>query len=235
MKVPCTYGAGDFFGLFHLWKPMRLRDPIFAEISEQIHSMKKYLILYAVAITAVALYGLRHYRTEIARLQQNQTALTSQIAYHRTRSGAEAATTQALRLRCSEYERLRADDARRIRELGIRIRRLEAAATLVAEQNTEIAAPLHDTIVARRCDTLLLRDTIRFFRWNDAWCRVEGTLLPDSVCCRIESVDTLRQVIHRVPRRFLFFRWGTKAIRQEIIPANPHTRIVYAEYVQLSR
>ena len=38
-----------------------------------------------------------------------------------------------------------------------------------------------------------------------------------------------------VPRRFLFFRWGTKAIRQEIIPANPHTRIVYAEYVQLSR
>lgn len=89
--------------------------------------MKKYLILYAVAITAVALYGLRHYRTEIARLQQNQTALTSQIAYHRTRSGAEAATTQALRLRCSEYERLRADDARRIRELGIRIRRLEAA------------------------------------------------------------------------------------------------------------
>ncbi len=197
--------------------------------------MKKYLILYAVAMTAVALYGLRHYRTEIARLQQNQTALTTQIAYHRTRLGAEAATTQALRLRCSEYEQLRADDARRIRELGIKIRRLEAAATLVAEQKAEIDAPLHDTIVVRQCDTLLLRDTIRFFRWNDTWCRVEGTVLPDSVHCRIESVDTLRQIIHRVPRRFLFIRWGTKAIRQEIIPANPHTRIVYAEYVQLTR
>ncbi len=197
--------------------------------------MKKYLILYAVAMTAVALYGLRHYRTEIARLQQNQTALTTQIAHYRTRSGAEAATTQALRLRCSEYEQLRADDARRIRELGLKIRRLEAAATLVAEQKTEISAPLHDTIVVRQCDTLLLRDTIRFFRWNDTWCRVEGTVLPDSVHCRIESVDTLRQIIHRVPRRFLFIRWGTKAIRQEIIPANPHTRIVYAEYVQLTR
>ncbi len=145
---------------------MRRRDPIFAEISEQIHPMKKYLVLYAVAITAAALYGLRHHRTEIARLQQNQTALTSQIAYHRTRSGEEAAATQALRLRCSEYERLRADDARRIREMGIKIRRLEAAATLVAEQNAEITAPLHDTVVVRRCDTLLLRDTIRFFRWN---------------------------------------------------------------------
>lgn len=214
---------------------MRLRNPIFAELSEHTDHMKKYLVLYAAAMTAIALYGLRHYRTEIARLQQNQTALTTQITYHRTRSDAEAATTQALRLRCSEYERLRADDARRIRELGIKIRRLEAAATLVAEQNAEITAPLHDTVLVRRCDTLLLRDTIRFFRWNDAWCRVEGAVLPDSVCCRIESADTLRQVIHRVPRRFLFIRWGTKAIRQEIVPANPHTRIVYAEYVQLTR
>lgn len=197
--------------------------------------MKKYLILYAVVATVAAFYGLRHYRTEINRLRQNQTALTTQIDYHRTRAGAEATTTQALRLRCSEYEQLRADDARRIRELGIKIRRLEAAATLAAEQRLDIAAPLRDTVVIRQRDTVLLRDTVRLFRWQDTWCRVEGSILPDSVVCRVESVDTLRQIIHRVPRRFLFIRWGTKAIRQEIIPANPHTRIVYAEYVQITR
>ena len=50
--------------------------------------------------------------------------------------------------------------------------------------------------------------------------------------CRIESVDTLRQIVHRVPRRFLFIRFGTKAVRQEIVSSNPHTRIVYAEYVR---
>ena len=53
--------------------------------------------------------------------------------------------------------------------------------------------------------------------------------------CRVESVDTLRQVVHRVPRRFLFIRFGTKAVRQEIVSSNPHTRIVYAEYVRFAK
>ena len=51
----------------------------------------------------------------------------------------------------------------------------------------------------------------------------------------VESVDTLRQVVHRVPRRFLFIRFGTKAVRQEIVSSNPHTRIVYAEYVRFAK
>ena len=63
--------------------------------------------------------------------------------------------------------------------------------------------------------------------------RVEGAVTADSVLCRVESADTLRQVVHRIPRRFLFIRWGTKALRQEIVPSNPcllytsplHTRL----------
>ncbi len=63
----------------------------------------------------------------------------------------------------------------------------------------------------------------------------EGAVTADSVLCRVESTDTLRQVVHRIPRRFLFIRWGTKALRQEIVPSNPHTRIVYSEYVKIER
>ena len=78
-------------------------------------------------------------------------------------------------------------------------------------------------------------DTLRGFRWEDPWTVVEGRLRNDSVTCRIRSVDTLRQIVHRIPRRFLFIRWGTKALRQEIVSSNPHTRIVYAEYIRLER
>ena len=219
--------------LFVLWKQMTGGQSYFRRPKVFSYAMKKYLFLYAVILTAATLWGWRHYRAEIDRLRQNQTALAAQIDYHRTRSGALAATTQVLQLRCSEYEQLRTEDARRIRELGIKMRRLEAAATLVSAQNVDFATPMRDTVFVRVRDTLLVRDTVRLFRWNDAWCRVEGAVLPDSVVCQVESVDTLRQIIHRVPRRFLFIHWGTKAIRQEILPANPHTRIVYAEYVQI--
>ena len=104
--------------------------------------------------------------------------------------------------------------------------------------------PLHDTIVQRDfaavCDSGRLAaavrfDTVRSFRWRDPWVTVEGRIRGDSADCRVESVDTLRQVVHRVPRRFLFIRFGTKAVRQEIVSSNPHTRIVYAEYVRFAK
>ena len=192
--------------------------------------MKKYLFAYAVLATALLFFTCRHYRAENRRLVENQTALTADVTRYRTRLGAEAASVQALRLRCEEFETLRAADAEQIR-----LRRLEAAAKAVAVTDAEIRTPLRDTVVVRIHDTLPVRDTVRMFRWRDPWISVEGRIGRDSVACRIRSVDTLRQAVHRIPRRFLFIRWGTKALRQEIVSTNPHTRIVYAEYVKIER
>ena len=183
--------------------------------------MKKYLFAYAVLATALLFFTCRHYRAENRRLVENQTALAADVTRYRTRLGAEAASVQALRLRCGEFETLRAADAEQIRRLCIRLRRLEAAAKAVAVTDAEIRTPL--------------RDTVRMFRWRDPWISVEGRIGRDSAACRIRSVDTLRQAVHRIPRRFLFIRWGTKALRQEIVSTNPHTRIVYAEYVKIER
>ena len=99
----------------------------------------------------------------------------------------------------------------------------------------EIRTPLRDTVVVRSGDPHPVRDSVRLFRWRDPWVTVEGHIGRDSVVCRIRSIDTLRQVVHRIPRRFLFIRWGTKALRQEIVSTNPHTRIVHAEYVKIER
>ena len=112
---------------------------------------------------------------------------------------------------------------------------VQAAAKAVAVTDAEIRTPLRDTVVVRIHDTLPVRDTVRMFRWRDPWISVEGRIGRDSAACRIRSVDTLRQAVHRIPRRFLFIRWGTKALRQEIVSTNPHTRIVYAEYVKIER
>lgn len=206
--------------------------------------MKKFLLLYALAVTLSLAGVLRRYRTETHRLEQNQRALLSQVERYRTRAGEAAASAEVLQLRCREFERLRAGDAERIRQLGIRLRRVETAATLATATEIDVQVPLHDTIVRRDfaavCDSGRLAaavrfDTVRSFRWRDPWVTVEGRIRGDSADCRVESVDTLRQVVHRVPRRFLFIRFGTKAVRQEIVSSNPHTRIVYAEYVRFAK
>lgn len=233
--------------------------------------MKRYLLLYAVCTTALLVYGYRRHRSETERLVQNQTALNSEVENYRNRLGEAAASVQVLRLHCSEYEKLRSADAEHIRRLGIRLRRLEAAAKTVTVTEAEFHAPLNDSLPpghperGSRCraqpsgppssslsvllpslpdvslqpyshDRSRVADEgTKVFRWHDTWVTVEGSVTADSVRCRVESIDTLRQVVYRVPRRFLFFRWGTKAIRQEISSSNPHTRIIWTEYVKFEK
>ena len=192
--------------------------------------MKKSLLIYAVGATLLLIVGatiLHHRADEIARLRNNCEALTSETKFYKTRLGESAASVMALQLDLDEYRERHEQDLKRIRSLDIRLRRIESVSKTATKSEVEFVAP--------RCDTVILHDTLSLFRWNDAWTNVEGIIRGEEVECKVESVDTLHQVIHRVPHKFWFIRYGTKAIRQEIVSSNPHTRIVYAEYIELPK
>ena len=191
--------------------------------------MRKYLAIYAIVATAVIVVGAKYLLKENARLENNNYALIESVKTYRTKADESAASVQVLRLKVGEYEELRAADAERIRKLKIKLKRLESASKSVTKTAVDITVPLRDTVILR--DTLRLHDTVRLFRWRDSWVTVDGVIDKDSVSCSVSSVDTLHQIIHRIPRRFLFFRYGTKAIRQEIVSSNPHTEVVYSEVV----
>ena len=192
--------------------------------------MRKILFYYSVVATLLlvvcGLY-LYHNNKEVARLRNNCEALSSETKLYKTRLDNSAASVVALQLRLDEYRKLHAKDLRRIRALDIKLRRVESVATTATESKAKFVAP--------RIDTVILRDTLSLFRWSDSWTRVEGTICNNDVECLVESIDTLHQVIHRVPHRWWFIRYGTKAIRQEITSSNPHTRIVYTEYIELPK
>ena len=192
--------------------------------------MKKILLIYAMGATLLLILCvaiMRHSYREVARLSNNNEALTSEIKLYKSRLNESAASVVALQLKLDEYRKQNARDAKRIRELGIRLRRVESVAKAATESRVEFSAPMRDTVI--------LRDTLKLFRWSDRWVRIEGVLRNGNVECSVESVDTLHQIIHRVPRKFLFIRYGTKAIRQEIVSSNPHTRVVYADYIELPK
>lgn len=191
--------------------------------------MRKYLAIYSIVATAVIVVGAKYLLKENARLENNNSALLQSVKTYRTRADENAASVQVLRLKVGEYEELRAADAERIRNLKIKLKRLESVSKSVTNTAINITAPLRDTVILR--DTLRLHDTVRLFRWRDSWVTVDGVIDNDSVSCSVTSIDTLHQIIHRIPRRFLFFRYGTKAIRQEIVSSNPHTEVVYSEVV----
>ncbi len=199
--------------------------------------MKKYLFIYAVAVTAALLCcgrAMHKSTAEHQRLTANQQVLVARIEGLQTSFEGQHGSIERLQLRCREYEALRRRDAATIRSLGLRLRRVESVAKQGLQTEVKVQAPLRDTLILRH-DTVRLFDTVRCFAWRDAWVSLEGEIGPDSLRCRVVSVDTLQQILHRVPHRFLFLRWGTKAVRQEIRSSNPHTRLVYADYVVIKR
>jgi hypothetical protein len=196
--------------------------------------MKKYLFWAAsVALIVVVACGLVIVTLvkENERLRRNEYALMQGVEYYRTQNNRSAASVAALEVEVAEFRALNREAAKEIASLGIRLRRAESVARSVA------VTTLADTVVL--CDTIIVRDTIavsaRHFAAADAWSRVEAILFGDSVHYAVRSIDTLHQVVHRVPRKFLFIPYGTKAIRQEVWSSNPNTQLVYTEYIELPR
>lgn len=196
--------------------------------------MKKFFVvvtILSVVAAAVGVWRIGRLREENRRLESNCRTLMNSVELYRTRAGESAAAVERLTLRCEEFRRTHGEDLARIRDLGLRLRRVESMAVGAMQSRYDLRIGLRDTVVVR--DTL--RDTVRIFSGGDAWSRVEGRIDGDTVEYSLRTVDTIRQIVHRVPRKFLFIRYGTKAIRQEMISSNPHTQLVYTAYIELAR
>ena len=193
--------------------------------------MRKAIIVVAsIAIVATVVCSLIivHLHDENQRLRRNQHSLLSDITLYQTKAGESAASVEVLELELHELREHRAKDAEHIKELGIKLRRAESYAKSVAQMQREASIPLRDSVVER--DSIKIFDTTL-----DCHTRLRGRVSTDSLYVDIRQRDTIYQVVHRVPRKFLFFRFGTKAIHQDVWSSNPNTEIVYTEYIELSK
>ena len=187
----------------------------------------RFLLLVFIGATLLSGVVLRGLYEENERLKRNCEALSEDITLYRTRAGESAASVQVLELKLSEFRKQHQADTERIRAFGISLRRAESYAKSTMEQRYA------DSVVLR--DTVILHDTVRLFEGGDRWSHIAGIIAGDRLSYDIHTVDTLHQVVHRVPRKWWFFRFGTRAIRQEIWSSNPNTQLVYSEYVELKR
>lgn len=201
--------------------------------------MKKYLIITCLALAILSAWlaqSLTKSQTERKRLQANQEALMKDVELYETQAGESAASVLRLQLTYDELERNYKNVCQEAKDLGLKVKRLQSVAQTGTQTEIKIQTVLRDSIVYHQKDSVVYVDTLKWFSWRDPpWVDVYGVIDSGKVNLNVNSVDTLIQYVHRVPKKFLFFRWGTKGIRQEIISKNPHTKIVYSEYIELSK
>lgn len=190
------------------------------------------MLLVAVGLLLLATGVLwqrnAYLKEERNRYRSNTEALLSDMKRIRIDSTTLAVDANTLRLRIDEYKRLRAEDAEKIRRLGVKVKNLEAA----ARHEIEITGPI-DAVVR---DTVVIRDTVPILRQKvemiTPHIQLAGLIENGRLKGEIRVPVTLRQAVWVEYKGWWFWR-RVKAIHQTIAGDNPYVDIRYSEYIRI--
>ena len=202
----------------------------------------KVILLVLIPLALVmALKECYELMGESERTKENQDVLlhNGRVEIGLTQSGRPRASVQAITLKTSDLKR-NPDSLLAVnkKELKIKNSRIMAAATTSTTTQVDVKAAIrpvpHDT-----CSRILsgsYRPTdVSQVSWSDPWITLRGEIEGDSMQVHIESRDTLQMIVHRVPKKFLFFRYGTKGVRMEVVSQNPHSRLSYPRVIMFKK
>ncbi|MCL2131770.1 MAG: hypothetical protein FWH36_04880 [Lentimicrobiaceae bacterium] len=181
--------------------------------------MKGYLVSIVIVAASLVSLGIsvnscRNQKQRGDRLEDNQVALLEDVTYYKTSDSLNAVSVQVLTLTKSEYEKHFSDLEAENKRLKLDNKRLESAmrtATKSEYSNLEMQWQ-------ERMDGKI--DTMRCVDYADGYLTFKGCDEEIVLKADIFIVDTLVQFVHRVPKQWRFFKWGTKAVRQEVLSKN---------------
>lgn len=170
-------------------------------------------------------------RQERDRYQLNNDALLSDMRQWQIDSATMATDVKRLLMTSDEFEHYRAEDAAKIKQMGVKIKNLEATAKHQLEVNAPIAAQIRDSIIIR--DTVPV--VIKAVSMNTQYLKLAGTIENDSLVGSIHLPVTIRQAVWvEYKRRWLLWK-KVKAVHQTITSDNPHVQITYSEYIHIAK
>lgn len=196
--------------------------------------MMKYLLFIIVVLAGaltISVKSCQEVRKDRGRLSDNQRALMSEIDFYRTNDSLSVASVERLTLSNREFTRYCCKLEETVSNLNLKIKRLQSVSQTATETEYQVKTEIRDSIVVLpgRIDTLPCID------YRNNYLTLSGCFKNKEFDGIIQTRDTIEQIVHRVPRKLWFIRWGTKAIRQEVISKNPYSRITYTEYIELKR
>ena len=196
--------------------------------------MRRRLILAAIMaamLVVIVLQGVSvsRIKSERNRYKENTRTLLVDVNTYKVRDSLNAAKAQYLSLKLSELKKYRQEDAKLIADMEVKLRNLQAVASMVTETRTEFVTKIvRDTIFKAVNDT----NKAAIIDYEDKWLTFKGRLENGQFRGNIISMDSLLIAENVRYKRFLF--WRTKRIKSRdfrVVSKNPHTKIVDCEHI----
>lgn len=207
--------------------------------------MKKTLIVSAIIVvlltTIFALSArLRTVKADRDVQRKNVETLFSSVETYKVQDSLQAATIGDLQLTLSQYKQFRAEDAQLIESLKVDNKRLQGVVTTQTEAYYKHAAILRDSV--KRLETRTTnngRDTVKVpiivkaANFEDKWHTLNIEIDGDSLNYTLRTRESLVITNHIVPKRFLWFRFGCKEVRTDVVSKNPYVESISLESITI--
>ena len=194
-----------------------------------------YIITGALCIWIAFLYfANERLKSENKILQTNVSTLIEGAEQYTTKDRLQVATIANLELSISEYRRYKAEDEKLIESLKIDNKRLKGVINTQTEAYYQQTTLLRDSVkMLLSPDSVEIPVSIKKASYADQWHSLNVTIQGDSLNYKLKTKECLLVTNHIVPKRFLFFKYGCKEVRTEVVSRNPYVKDVQVESITI--
>lgn len=202
---------------------------------------KAYIIAAAVLVILIAVIivlstRLKNVTADRNVQRKNVETLFTSVENYKVQDSLQAATIGDLQLTLIQYKQFRAEDAELIRNLKVDNKRLQGVVTTQTESYYQHTAILRDSVkmlITRNPDSIKIPIIVKTANFADEWHRLNIVIDGDSLNYRLRTKESLIITNHIVPKKFLWFKFGCKEVRTDVVSKNPYVENIDVESIMI--
>ena len=202
---------------------------------------KAYIIAAVVLVILIAVIialstRLKNVTADRNVQRKNVETLFTSVQSYKVQDSLQAATIGDLQLTLSQYKQFRAEDAELISSLKVDNKRLQGVVTTQTESYYQHTAILRDSVkmlITRKPDSIKIPIIVKTANFADEWHRLNIVIDGDSLNYRLRTKESLIITNHIVPKKFLWFKFGCKEVRTDVVSKNPYVENIDVESITI--
>lgn len=194
-----------------------------------------YIITGALCVwVAFLFFANEKLKSENEILQKNVRTLFTGAEQYKVKDSLQVATIANLELSISEYRRYKAEDRKLLESLKIDNKRLKGIISTQTESFYMQTTLLRDSVkMLLTPDSIEVPVKIKLASFSDTWHSLNIKIQGDSLNYKLKTKESLLITNHIVPKRFLFFKFGCREVRTEVVSKNPYVEDIQVESITI--
>lgn len=202
---------------------------------------KAYIIAAGILIILIAIIvalsaRLKKVTADRDVQRKNVETLFTSVESYKVQDSLQAATIGDLQLTLKQYKQFRAEDAQLISNLKVDNKRLQGVVTTQTESYYQHTAALRDSVkmlITKVPDSIKVPIIVKTANFADKWHSLNIVIDGDSLNYRLRTKESLIITNHVVPKKFLWFKFGCKEVRTDVVSKNPYVESISLESITI--